>query len=109
MTVFLTENSRLLKSIYPLNEGTCSNIWREKNFAIPDFGDRTLKVNRSSTEKTLRRPGKTPYFEEHSQIFMAKNGHEGAMYAEPLEWVSPTGEKFIGNVVINGKIYSETN
>ena len=90
MTIFLTENSRLLKSIYPLNEGTCSNILRDKSFAIPDFGDRNLNVNRSSTEKTLRPPSKTTYVEEHSQIFMAKNGHEGAMYAEPVEWVSPT-------------------
>ena len=30
------------------------------------------------------------------------------MYAELVEWVSLTGEKFIGNVVINAKIYNGT-
>ena len=30
------------------------------------------------------------------------------MYAEPVEWVSPTGEKGIENVVINAKIYIGT-
>ena len=39
---------------------------------------------------------------------MAKKGPEGAMYAEPVEWISPTGGKFIGNVVINAKIYNGT-
>ena len=34
-----------------------------------------------------------------------KNGREGAMYAEPVQWVSPTGEKLNGNVVINAKTY----
>ena len=48
--VFLTENSRLLKSKYSLNEGVCRNIWQNKNFAIPGFGDRTFKVNMLVTE-----------------------------------------------------------
>ena len=39
---------------------------------------------------------------------MAKSGREGAMYAEPAAWDSPTREKLIGNVVINDKIYIET-
>ena len=26
------------------------------------------------------------------------------MYAEPVEWFSPTGEKLIGNVMINAKL-----
>ena len=30
------------------------------------------------------------------------------MYAEPVEWVSPTGVKLIGNVMINAKLYSGT-
>ena len=32
--VFLKENLRLLKSIYYLNEGVCTNIWEKENFAI---------------------------------------------------------------------------
>ena len=28
--VFITKNSRLLKSIYPLNEETCRSIWQKK-------------------------------------------------------------------------------
>ena len=36
---------------------------------------------------------------------MAKNGREGAMYAEPVEWVSPLGVKRIRNLVTNAKIY----
>ena len=51
--VFLTENSRLLKSIHSLNEGICRNIWQNKNFAITAFGDRTFKNNSSVTEKIL--------------------------------------------------------
>ena len=43
--VFITKNSRLLKSIYPLNEGICRSIWQNKNFALPRFGDKTFKVN----------------------------------------------------------------
>ena len=53
----------------------------------------TLKVNRSVTEKILQ-ASETTYVEEHIQSFMAKNGRKGAMYAEPVDWVSPTGEKF---------------
>ena len=30
------------------------------------------------------------------------------MYAEPVEWTSPTGQELIGNVVINAKIYIGT-
>ena len=30
------------------------------------------------------------------------------MYAEPVEWVSPTGVKLIGNVMINAKLYIRT-
>ena len=30
------------------------------------------------------------------------------MYAEPVEWVSPTGVKLIGNVIINAKLYIGT-
>ena len=67
----------------------------------------TFKVNRSVTETILRQASETTYVEENSQSFMAKNGREGAMYAEPVEWVSTT-EKLIGNVVINAKIYIGT-
>ena len=47
---FLTENSRLPKSIYHLNEGVCTNIWQNKNFAMSGFWNRTYKVNKSVTE-----------------------------------------------------------
>ena len=30
------------------------------------------------------------------------------MNAEPVEWVSPTEVKFIGNVMINAKLYIRT-
>ena len=73
--------------MYPLNEGVCRNIWQIKNFAIPGFGDRTFKVNRSVTERILQQANETTYFEERSQSFMAKNGREGAMYAVLVEWV----------------------
>ena len=56
--VFLTDNSRLLKSKYPLNEGFYRNIWPNKNFAIPGFGDRTFKVIRSVTENFYDSPVK---------------------------------------------------
>ena len=64
----------------------------------------TFKVNRSVTETILQQAIETTYVEEHSQSLKAKNGREGAMYAELVEGVSPTGEKLIGNVVINAKI-----
>ena len=70
--VFITKNSRLLKSIYPLNEGTCRSIWQNKNFALPGFGDKTFKVNNSVTEKILQRASETTYAEELSQSFMKK-------------------------------------
>ena len=70
--VFITKNSRLLKSIYPLNEGTCRSIWQNKNFALPGFGDKTFKVNNSVTEKILQRASETTYAEEQSQSFMKK-------------------------------------
>ena len=59
----------------------------------------------SVTEKLLRQTSETTFVEEHTQSFMTKNGPEGAMYAELVEWTSPTGQKLIGNVVINSKIY----
>ena len=95
--VFITKNSRLLKSIYPLNEGTCRSVWQNRNFPLPGFGEKTFKVSKSVTEKILQRASETTYAEEHSQSFMKKNNREGAMYAEPVEWVSPAGVKFIGN------------
>ena len=70
--VFITKNSRLLKSRYPLNEGTCRSIWHNKNFALPGFGDNTFQVNNSVTEKILQRASETTYAEEHSQSFMKK-------------------------------------
>ena len=106
--VLLTENSRLQKSIDPLNEGVCRKIWQNKNFAIPVFGVRKFKVNRSVTETILRQASETTYVEEHSQSFKAKIGCEGAMYGEWVEWVSPTGANFIRNVLINAKIYIGT-
>ena len=105
--VFITKNSRLLKSIYPLNEGNCRSIWQNKNIALPGFGDKTFKINNSVTKKILQRASETTYAEEHSQSFMKKN-REGAMYAEPVEWVSPTGVKLIGNVMMNAKHYIRT-
>ena len=94
MTVsfFSQNNSRILKSKFPLNEGVCRNIWQNKNFATPGFGDMTFKVNRLLTETILQQASGTTYVKEYSQSFMAKNGREGAMYAEPVEWVSPLGE-----------------
>ena len=65
-------------------------------------------MNNSVTEKILQRASETTYVEEHSQSFMKKNNREGAMYAEPVEWVSPTGLKLIGNVMINAKLYIGT-
>ena len=105
--VSITKNSRLLKSIYPLNEGTFRSIWQNKNFVLPGFGDKTSKVYNSVTEKIIQRASETTYAEEHSQSFMKKN-REGAMYAEPVEWVSPTGVKIIGNVMISAKLYIKT-
>ena len=81
----LTEILRLLKSIYPFNEGVCRTIWQNKNFAIPGFGDRTFKFNRSLTEKLLRQTSESTYVVEHSQIFKTKNGREGAMYGLHLQ------------------------
>ena len=49
--VYITEISRQLNTIYPFIEGACRNVWQNKNFALPDFGERTFKVNRSITEK----------------------------------------------------------
>ena len=83
--VFITKNSRLLKSIYLFDEGTCRSIWQNKNFALPGFGDKTFNVNNSVTEKVLQRASETNYVEEHSQSFMKKNNREGAMYAQTVE------------------------
>ena len=70
--VFITKNSRALKSIYPLIEGTCRSISQIKNFALPGFGDKTIKVNNSVTEKILQRASETTYAKEHSQSLMKK-------------------------------------
>ena len=70
--VFSTKNSRLLKYICPLNEGTCRSIWQNKNFDLPGFGNKTFKVNNSVTENILQRASETTYAEEHSQSFMKK-------------------------------------
>ena len=39
---------------------------------------------------------------------MTKNERKGAMYAEPVECTSPTGQNFNGNVVIIANIYIGT-
>ena len=71
--VFITKNSRLLKSLYPLNEGFCRSIWQNKNFALPVFGDKTFEQNQQfCNEKILQRVNETIYVEEHSQSFMIK-------------------------------------
>ena len=69
---FITKNSRLLKSIYSLNEGTCRSIWQNKNFALPGFGDKTFKVNNSVAEKILQRGSETTYAEEHNHFMKKK-------------------------------------
>ena len=45
VVVFITRNSRLLKSIYPLKNGTWRGIRQNKNFALPGLRDKTYKVN----------------------------------------------------------------
>ena len=75
---------------------------------IPGFGDRIFKVNRSVFETVLRPAAETTYFEKLSQSFMEKNGRKGNMYAEPVEWVLPTGGNLIGIVLINAKTYMGT-
>ena len=80
----------------------------KQKICLPGFGDKTFKVNNSVTEKILQRASETTYAEEHNQSFMKNNNCEGARYAEPVEWVSPTGVKLIGNVMINAKLYLGT-
>ena len=70
--VFITRNSRFLKSIYPLNEGTCRSILQNKNFALPGLRDKPFRVNKSVTEKILQRTSETTYAEEQSQSFLKK-------------------------------------
>ena len=65
--VFVTKNSRLIKSIYSLNAGTRKKIWQNKNFAKGGFGNRTFKINRLVTEKLLLQVSETTYVEENSQ------------------------------------------
>ena len=65
-------------------------------------------MDRSVTETILQQARETAFVEERSQSFMAKNGREGAMCAEPVEWISPTGDKLIGNIIIKAKIYIGT-
>ena len=35
-----------------------------------------------------------------------KIGREGALYAEPVEWILPTGEKLIRKLVFNAKNFN---
>ena len=65
-------------------------------------------MNNSVSEKILQRASGTNYAEEHSQSLMKKYNCVGAMYVEPVEWVSPAGVKLIGNVMINAKLYLGT-
>ena len=67
--VFITKNSRLLKSIYPLNEGTCRSIWQKKTLLYQVLEIKPLK---STIQKILQRASETTYVEEHSQSFMKK-------------------------------------
>ena len=76
---------------------------------IPGFGDKTFKVKRSVTETILRQVSETTYVEEHSQSFMAKTKREGAMYAEPVEWVSPTGESIYWKIGNHSKNFYRNN
>ena len=93
--IFLTENPRPLKSVHLSNRGNCRSVWQKKKFSIPGFGNRTFKVSNSVTEMILRQDSETIYVEHHSQSFIATNGRKGAMYAEIVDWVSPTGENLL--------------
>ena len=55
-------------------------------------------------EKFLQRASETSYVEERRQPFMKKDRCDDALYAEPLNEVSPTGKKLTGNVVVNATI-----
>ena len=61
--VFITKKKlktpKIKKSIYPINEGTCRSIWQNKNFALPGFGNKTFKINKSVIEKILQRASET--------------------------------------------------
>ena len=48
---FMRENSRLLKSIYPSNEGTCRNVWQNRNSDLPGSEETTSNNNMSIREK----------------------------------------------------------
>ena len=61
--VFLRGNLRPLKLIYPFNERTCRNIW-QNTFVITGIGDKTFEINRSVSEKILRRVSETIYDEK---------------------------------------------
>ena len=84
--VFITKNSRLLNSYIHLTREPVEAFGKTKTLLYKVFLDKTLKVNDSVTEQILQRASETTYVEEHSQSFMKKNC-EGAVCAEPVQWV----------------------
>ena len=64
-------------------------------------------TGKSAREKFYDRPAKLLMSRSIVKA-SRKNGREGAMYSEPVEWLSRTEEKLIGNVVINAKTYIAT-
>ena len=79
------KNSRTLESIYPLNKGTCRNVWQNKNCDLSGFGDANFKVNNSVKKKILRHASDATHAEKHIQSIIKKDKFVGAMYVEPVD------------------------
>ena len=82
----------------------CREIWEGKTVFIPGFADFKFSVEKETLAKLSNSDSNIEYSKKISRTFMKGGDHKGSEYIYPVNWVSPKGEKILGNILINGEI-----
>ena len=102
---YLSEESRLIPTYYPLETWTCRSIWTKQQFTLPGFSNMkySLKDSDFIVDGRQIKAG-----EQKTVTFSArfnKGGKKvGFRFAQGVDWTTPRGASIFGGIVITGEI-----
>ena len=102
--LYLHDESRILPTFYPLSLSTCKRIWNSEYFSLPGFGDSLYLIESTTIKEILDSQGEMQKTIDYAKTFMKAGNKKGIGYAEPVDWITPLGEKIRGSILINGRI-----
>ena len=102
---YLTEQTRVIPTYYPLDTWTCRAIWTNQRFKLPGFADKEFSLPKEDFVVDGReiRAGEQKSF-SFSETFFRKGKKVGVKWAAPIYWKTPLGSTILGAVVINAKL-----